>query len=695
MSYIEYNNEVTIMKDNFYQLDKDQLAIESFKQEVNEKYIKFDSIIERIEFLIENNFYYDVLAEYTKQQVIYLHEYLFAQKFTFKSFMAIQKFYNDYALKTDDGKNYYEHYEERVGIVALYLGKGNPVKAMEYASQMIKQNYQPATPTFLNAGKARRGEMVSCFLLEMDDSLNSIGFNINTAMQLSKIGGGVALNLSKLRARNEQIKGIDDAASGVVPVMKLLEDSFSYANQLGQRKGAGAVYLNIFHWDLIEFLDTKKINADEKSRIQSLSIGLIVPQRFIDLAKANDDLYLIAPYSVFKEYGKHLDDMDLDVMYDELIANPNIKKQKCELNARDMLIKIAMIQLESGYPYIMFKTNANNQHPLKDIGNIKMSNLCTEIFQLQETSEINDYGTEDIIRRDINCNLGSLNIANVMETKQFREAVHAGTGALTAVSDMTSIENAPTVKKANDELHAIGLGAMNLHGYLAKNKIAYESEEARDFVRTFFMMLNYFSIEKSMWIAREKKETFKDFNKSEYAKGTYFEKYYKEDFAPRTEKVKELFEGIHIPSPEEWAILAAEVKENGMYNAYRLAIAPTQSISYIQNATQSIMPSVSVIETRTYGNATTYYPMPYLSKETYWFYAKSAYDMDQRKIIDIVAEAQVHIDQGISAILYVNSDISTAELAKHYLYANKKGLKSLYYTRTRKLEIEDCVACSV
>lgn len=695
MSYIEYNNEVTIMKDNFYQLDKDKLAIESFKQEVNEKYIKFDSIIERIEFLIENDFYYNVLADYTKEQIIKLHEFLFAHKFEFQSFMAIQKFYNDYALKTDDAKNYYEHYEERVGIVSLYLGKGNFKKAMEYAEQIIKQNYQPATPTFLNAGKARRGEMVSCFLLEMDDSLNSIGFNINTAMQLSKIGGGVALNLSKLRARNEQIKGIDDAASGVVPVMKLLEDSFSYANQLGQRKGAGAVYLNIFHWDLIEFLDTKKINADEKSRIQSLSIGLIIPQKFIDLAKANEDLYLIAPHTVFKEYGKHLDDMDLDVMYDELIANPNIKKQKCELNARDMLIKIAMIQLESGYPYIMFKTNANNQHPLKDIGNVKMSNLCTEIFQLQETSEINDYGTEDIIRRDINCNLGSLNIANVMETKQFREAVHAGTGALTAVSDMTSIDNAPTVKKANDELHAIGLGAMNLHGYLAKNKIAYESEEAKDFVRTFFMMLNYFSIEKSMWIAREKKETFKDFNKSEYAKGTYFEKYYKEDFAPKTEKVKELFEGIHIPSPEEWAILAAEVKEYGMYNAYRLAIAPTQSISYIQNATQSIMPAVSVIETRTYGNATTYYPMPYLSKDTFWFYAKSAYDMDQRKIIDIVAEAQVHIDQGISAILYVNSDISTAELAKHYLYANKKGLKSLYYTRTRKLEIEDCVACSV
>ena len=299
--------------------------------------------------------------------------------------------------------------------------------------------------------------MVSCFLLEMDDSLNSIGFNINTAMQLSKIGGGVALNLSKLRARGEQIKGIDNAASGVVPVMKLLEDSFSYANQLGQRKGAGAVYLNIFHWDIIEFLDTKKINADEKSRIQSLSIGIIVPSKFFELAEKNEPFHVFAPYTVYKEYGKHLDDIDIDEMYDELMSNPKVKKKPLDISARDMLIKIAMIQLESGYPYLMFKSNANNQHPLKDIGTVKMSNLCTEIFQLQETSEINDYGTDDIIRRDINCNLGSLNIVNVMENKEIREAVHAGMEALTAVSDMTIIPNAPTVKKQMMSFIQLGL----------------------------------------------------------------------------------------------------------------------------------------------------------------------------------------------------------------------------------------------
>ncbi len=682
------------MQDGFYQLHKDKEALEVFMEEARENTVPFNSVAERMEYMKEHDYYYNVLDEYSLEEVEGVYNIAYGENFEFQSYMAASKFYKDYALKTNDQKQYLESYEDRVAIVSLYLGRGDVSKAKQFASMIVKQNYQPATPTFLNAGRSRRGEMVSCFLLEMDDSLNSIGFNINTAMQLSKIGGGVALNLSKLRARGEQIKGIDNAASGVVPVMKLLEDSFSYANQLGQRKGAGAVYLNIFHWDIIEFLDTKKINADEKSRIQSLSIGIIVPSKFFELAEKNEPFHVFAPYTVYKEYGKHLDDIDIDEMYDELMSNPKVKKKPLDISARDMLIKIAMIQLESGYPYLMFKSNANNQHPLKDIGTVKMSNLCTEIFQLQETSEINDYGTDDIIRRDINCNLGSLNIVNVMENKEIREAVHAGMEALTAVSDMTIIPNAPTVKKANDELHSVGLGAMNLHGYLAKNKIAYESAEAKEFARTFFMMLNYYSIEKSMEIATEKGETFKDFDKSDYANGTYFEKYETTDYSPVTEKVQQLFEGIHIPTKENWTSLKEQVQKNGLYNSYRLAIAPTQSISYVQNATSSVMPIVSQIESRTYANATTYYPMPYLSKDTFWYY-KSSYDMNQFKLIDLIAEIQEHIDQGISTILYVNSDISTRELARYYIYAHKKGLKSLYYTRTRKLSVEECVACTV
>ncbi|WP_379968978.1 class 1b ribonucleoside-diphosphate reductase subunit alpha [Ectobacillus sp. sgz5001026] len=694
MRHIELNNEITKMKDGFYQLEKDQEALEEFLKEVDEHMVHFDSVSERISFMTENDYYYNVQEQYTMEEVEAVYAITYGANFVFQSYMAASKFYKDYALKTNDSTRYLESYADRVAIVSLFLGRGDIAKAKQFATMISKQNYQPATPTFLNAGRSRRGEMVSCFLLEIDDSLNSIGFNINTAMQLSKIGGGVALNLSKLRARGEQIKGIENAASGVMPVMKLLEDSFSYANQLGQRKGAGAVYLNIFHWDIIEFLDSKKINADEKTRIQSLSIGIIVPSKFFELAEKNQPLYVFAPYTVFKEYGKHLDDIDIDEMYDELLNNPLVEKKQLDLSAREMLVKIAMIQLESGYPYLMFKSNANNKHPLKDIGTVKMSNLCTEIFQLQETSEINDYGDMDIIRRDINCNLGSLNIVNVMNNREIREAVHAGMEALTAVSDMTVIPNAPTVKKANEELHSVGLGAMNLHGFLAKNKIAFESEEAKDFVRTFFMMINFYSIEKSMMIAKEKGETFLGFEQSEYAKGTYFHKYEETNYQPRTEKVRDLFVGMPIPTQEDWSNLKKNVQTNGLYNAYRLAIAPTQSISYVQNATSSVMPIVNIIESRTYANATTYYPMPYLSRETFWYY-KSAYEMNQFKLIDLIAEIQDHVDQGISTILYVNSDISTRDLARYYIYAHKKGLKSLYYTRTRKLTVEECVACVV
>lgn len=692
-NHIELNNEVTKRDDTgFYQLHKDQEALAVFMEEVQDKTIHFESELERLHYLVDNDFYYNLFEEYSEADVLEISDYAESIPFQFKSYMAASKFFKDYTLKTNDKKQYLEDYKQHVVIVSLYLARGNKEQAKRFIISMIEQRYQPATPTFLNAGRARRGEMVSCFLLEVDDSLNSINYIDSTAKQLSKIGGGVAINLSKLRARGEAIKGIEGVAKGVLPVAKALEGGFGYADQLGQRPGAGAVYLNIFHYDLPEFLDTKKVNADEDLRLATISTGLVVPSKFFDLAKNNDPFYLFAPHTVEREYGQPLDDMNLDEMYDELVANDKVKKRK--MDAREMLNTIAQTQLQSGYPYIMFKDNANKVHPLKDIGQIKISNLCTEIFQLQETSTINDYGTDDVIRRDISCNLGSLNIANVMDSGKVRESVHDGIEALTVVSDSTAIANAPGVKKANDELHSVGLGAMNLHGYLAKNKISYESEEARDFANVFFMLLNFYSLEKSMMIAKERGRTFQDFDRSEYATGKYFERYINEVVEPKSDKVAALFADIHVPTRQDWKALSEEVMEHGLFHAYRLAIAPTQSISYVQNATSSVMPIVDSIERRTYGNSETFYPMPFLSPETMWFY-KSAFNTDQMKIIDMIATIQQHIDQGISTILYVNSDISTRELAKLYIYAHHKGLKSLYYTRNKLLSVEECTSCSV
>ncbi|QNK64467.1 class 1b ribonucleoside-diphosphate reductase subunit alpha [Pedobacter sp. PAMC26386] len=691
--WILLNNEIMIKKDDEFSLHKDKEAVRSyFLDYVNKNTVFFYTLKEKIDYLIEQEYYVDFYQWYTFEQMEEVYDLVYEKKFRFQSFMSAFKFFQSYALRDDSGEKFLERYEDRVVAVSLFLARGDVAQAKSYAEMLINQEYQPATPTFLNSGKKRSGELVSCFLDEIGDNLNGIGYAIDSAMKLSSIGGGVSFNLSKIRARGESIKDVEGRAGGVLPIMKILEDTFSYANQLGQRPGAGAVYLNVFHTDIEEFLDCKKINVDEKVRIKSLSIGVVVPDKFMELAEKDEACYLFHPHTVLKQYGKYLDEMDMDEMYEELVTNPLVKKKK--VNARHLMVKIAQTQKESGYPYLFFKGNANRSHALKEIGNVKFSNLCTEIMQISEVSDIEIYGKEDKIRYGISCNLGSLNIATVMDNKRIKEAVKTAMRSLTVVSDMTNIAMVPSVQKANKELHSVGLGAMNLHGFLAKNFIMYESKEALDFCNVFFMMVNFYSIQSSMEIAKEKNETFVGFEASEYANGNYFASYVAQDIVPLNDKIAVLFEGMTIPSAADWTALSNEVKENGLYHAYRLAIAPNQSTSYIMNATASVMPVVDVIEVREYGDSTTYYPMPYLDNDNYFFY-KSAYDMDQKNVLRLISVIQKHVDQGISTILHTNTKDSTRDIAKYYIYAHKMGLKSLYYTRTRKASIDECVSCSV
>ena len=691
--WIYLNNEIMIKKGEDFQLEKDKEAVYSyFVDYVNKNTVFFHNLEEKMRYLIKNDYYIDFYKMYSHDEIKEVFKLVYDKKFRFASFMSASKFYQSYALKDDTEQKFLERYEDRIAIVSLFLAQGDVEKAKEYALMLINQEYQPATPTFLNSGKKRAGELVSCFLDEMGDNLSGIGYIFDSSMKLSSLGGGVSINLSKIRARGEAIKGVEGRASGVLPIMKILEDIFSYANQLGQRAGAGAVYLNVFHSDINEFLDCKKINVDEKVRIKSLSTGVIIPDKFLELAKEGEVCYTFNPHTVFLEYGKYLDEMDMNEMYEKLIDNPNVKKKK--VDAREILVKISQSQKESGYPYIFFKDNANKEHALKRIGSVKFSNLCTEICQLSEVSDINAYYEKDTIRRGISCNLGSLNIATVMENKRIKEVTKAAIDSLTMVSDLTNIDVVPTIKKANEELHSVGLGAMNLHGFLAKNFIMYESREALDFCNVFFMMVNFYSLERSMEIARERGEKFKDFEKSEYANGKYFDKYLEKNYEPKTDKVKELFEGMYIPTTEDWKKLKDQVMKYGIYNAYRLAIAPNQSTSYIMNSTASVMPIVDTIEVREYGDSKTFYPMPYLTNDNFFFY-KSAYDMDQKNVLKLMSVIQRHVDQGISIILHTKSSDTTRDISKLYIYAHKLGLKSLYYTRTRKATIEECISCSV
>ncbi|WP_411266071.1 class 1b ribonucleoside-diphosphate reductase subunit alpha [Bacillus sp. LLTC93] len=692
--HIELNNEIMIQKDGRFQFEKDEEAVRAyFIDYVNQNTVFFHDLKEKLDYLRDNNYYEtEFLDAYTFEEIKAVYKTAYAAKFRFPSFMSAFKFYNDYALKTNDRKKILERYEDRIACCALYFGKGDGAKAIEFAKLMIRQEYQPATPTFLNAGRKRRGEMVSCFLLEVGDSLNDINMMNSTVRQLSKIGGGISVNLSKTRAKGESLMDYEGVTSGVVPIMRNLDQSLRHINQAGQRSGAGAAYLNVFHADINDFLDTKKISADEDVRVKTLSIGVVVPDKFIELAREDRPAYIFYPHTVYKAYGTHLDEMDIGAMYDELVNNPAVRKER--INPRQLLEKMAVLRSESGYPYMMFQDNVNREHALNHISKVKFSNLCSEICQASTVSEYTDYGEPDDIGLDISCNLGSLNIANVMAGGSIENAVKLAVDALTVVSESTNIKNAPAVAKANREMRSIGLGAMNLHGYLAQNGIAYESEEARDFANVFFATVNYWTLVRSNELAQETGTTFEGYEGSTYASGEYFEKYFEGDYRPKTDKVRALFKDIVIPTPLEWEVLRDNVSLHGLYHAYRLAIAPNGSISYVQSATASVMPIMERIEERTYGNSKTYYPMPGLSPQN-WFFYKEAYDMDMFKVVDMIATIQQHIDQGISFTLFLKDTMTTRDLNRIDLYAHHKGIKTLYYARTKDTTQEGCLSCAV
>lgn len=672
-------------KDGKLQLDADREAVRQFfLQHVNQNTVYFSDLEEKIEYLIDNNYYEeDFIEQYNWEFVKSLYKRAYGYKFRFRTFMGAFKYYSSYTLKTFDGKRYLERYEDRVVANALYLAQGNEELATSILDEIMQGRYQPATPTFLNAGKAQRGELVSCFLLRVEDNLESISRSITNALQLSKRGGGVALLLTNLRETGAPIKKIENQSSGVVPVMKLLEDSFSYANQLGARQGAGAVYLHAHHPDIMTFLDTKRENADEKIRIKTLSLGVVIPDITFELAKKNDDMYLFSPYDIERVYGVPMSDISVTEKYYEMVDNPEIRKKK--ISARKLFMTLAEITAQSGYPYLLFEDNANRSHPLD--GRINMSNLCSEILQFNERSIYNTDGSYKHVGKDISCNLGSMNIAKTFDSPDFSKSIEIAMRSLSAVSDMSNIEAVPSVENGNKSTHAVGLGQMNLHGFLAREHIHYDSPEAVDFANLYAYAVNYESIVASNKIAIERGEVFDGFEKSKYADGTYFDKYIEKDWSvPETSKVAELFKKstIHIPTPQDWKNLRKKVMEYGLYNGYRQAYAPNGSIGYLSDSTASIHPIVSPIEIRKEGKlGRVYYPAPYLSDDTLPYY-KDAYKLGYKPIIDVYAAMTQHVDQGLSLTLFWNDTVTTRDMNKAYIYAFSKGIKTIYYGRIKQ-----------
>ncbi len=680
------------------QFDKDKAAAKAyFLDHVNQNTVFFHSLEEKLEYLVENDYYEkEILDAYSVEFVKDLFKQAYEYKFRFPTFVGAYKFYTQYALKTFDGGRYLERFEDRVVMNALMLAKGDESFARDILDEIITGRFQPATPTFLNAGKKQRGEYVSCFLLRVEDNMESIARAISSSLQLSKRGGGVGLNLTNLRELGAPIKKIENQSSGIIPVMKMLEDAFSYANQLGARQGAGAVYLNAHHPDIMRFLDTKRENADEKIRIKTLSIGVVIPDVTLELAKNNDDMYLFSPYDVERIYGKPMSDISVTELYQEMVDDPRIRKGK--IKARDLFQRIAELQFESGYPYIVYEDNVNKVNPID--GRINMSNLCSEILQVNTPTTYNNDMSYKEIGKDISCNLGSLNIAKAMESPDFGKTVEVAIKSLTAVSEISYIDSVMSVAEGNKKSRAIGLGQMNLHGYFGKEQMHYGEEESIDFTNIYFYTVLYHALYASARLAKKKGSAFEGFEKSKYATGEFFDKYISQNWSPKTDKVAKLFKEakIEVPSQKDWENLKAFVKEHGIYNQNLQAVPPTGSISYINNSTSSIHPIASQIEIRKEGlMGRVYYPAPYLTNDNREYF-QDAYEIGPEKIIDVYAAAQQHIDQGMSLTLFFKDTATTRDINKAQIYAWRNGIKTIYYIRIRQqalqgTEMDNCVSC--
>ena len=694
LTYNDLNAQLNMPVDGAINIRADRQAARAYHLEVINPHTRFfHTLEEKVRYMLDQELWNKATVEmYSFEKFKALFKRAHAHKFRFQTLLGAMKFYEGYALREstqdEEGRyttTYLERFEDRVVMTAIHLSEGDYRQAQDLVDIIIDGRFQPATPTFLNAGRAKGGEMVSCFLLRVEDNMESIGRAVNSSLQLSKRGGGVGLLLTNLREMSAPIKNIPGTSSGVVPVMKMLEDAFSYANQLGQRQGAGAVYLNAHHPDIMTFLDTKRENADEKIRIKTLSLGVVIPDITFHLAKDNKDMYLFSPYDVERIEGKPFADLSVTENYDKWVEDPRITKKK--IKARAFFRTLSELQFESGYPYCLFEDTANRFHTMKHIGKVNLSNLCSEIAQVNKASVLNDDLTYDTIGADISCNLGSLNVKKMLDLTrdEFVDTVQVAVRALTAVSTMTNIDSVPSVREGNNLSRAIGLGQMNLHGALAHHGLRYGSEEALKMWDNYMALVTWAAMCESAELAREIGET-PYFDGSEYSTGEWWERVPKAHLE-RAESL-EILPGLDAPDADDWNDLHLKISQYGMANAYLQTIPPTGSISYINNSTSSIHPIVNKVETRKEGKVgRVYYPAPHMRSDNLHLY-EDAYEIGPERVIDTYAVSQQWVDQSQSLTLFFPDTATTRDLDKARIYAWRKGIRTMYYVRLRQMALD-------
>ena len=663
-----------------------------FERRINEsmKRRNIFSFSDKLNYLVSEGLYLkDITDNYTKEEIEEAYTYIDGERNKLFTYSGLDLLLKRYVIRSHKHEVLETPQEMYLGI-ALHLAmpetKDRMKRVREFYDMLSKMEVTMATPTLSNARKPIH-QLSSCFIDTVPDSLDGIYRSIDNFAKVSKFGGGMGLYFGKVRANGSAIRGFEGAAGGIIRWIRLVNDTAVAVDQLGVRAGAVAVYLDIWHKDILEFLSLRTNNGDERMKAHDVFPAICYPDYFWKLCSEdlNQMWYMMCPYEVYKTKGYHLEDYWGDEWTEKYLECVNDNRiQKRSIVLKDLVRLIIKSEVETGTPFAFNRDTVNRMNPNKHKGIIYCSNLCTEIAQnmseieAEESRIVNEDGDIVVVNKTkpgdfVVCNLASLSLGNIdLEDKEHLSSlVHSVVRALDNVITL-NFYPVPYAKITNDKYRSIGLGVSGYHHALAKRKIKWESEDHLSFMDKVFEEINYAAIDASSELAVEK-GVYSYFEGSEWESGLYFDRRGYES--------------------QEWKTLREKVRKNGMRNAYLLAVAPTSSTSIICGTTAGVDPVMNRFFYEEKKGAMLPRVAPSLSMETWWFY-KSAHTIDQTWSVRACGIRQRHIDQAQSVNLYITNDFTMRQVLNLYLLAHKCGVKTIYYVRSKSLEVEECESCS-
>ena len=665
-----------------FKLNKD-IAAETNSLGVN-------SFYDKLHYLTDEGLYGDyILAAYSKEEINEAQTFMKPERDTLLNYSGLDLLSKRYLLRTHD-QHPIEMVQEMFLGIALHLALPEKRDRMgwvrRFYNMLSRLEVTMATPTMANARKPYH-QLSSCFIDTVPDSLEGIYRSIDNFAQVSKFGGGMGLYFGKVRATGSSIRGFKGVAGGVIRWLKLVNDTAVAVDQLGVRQGAVAVYLDAWHKDLPEFLQIRTNNGDDRMKAHDIFPAVCYPDLFWRMAKEdlNQPWHLFCPHEIMTVKGYCLEDYygeEWEKLYLDCVADARLSRRV--ISIKDIVRLVLKSAVETGTPFTFNRDTVNAANPNAHKGMIYCSNLCTEIAQ--NMSPIESAGTEiktedgdvvvvkTVLPGDfVVCNLASLSLGHLpLEDEQkMNDIVATVVRALDNVIDL-NFYPVPFAQITNHRYRSIGLGVSGYHHALAKRRISWESEDHLKFMDEVFERINFAAIKASCELAVEKGR-YDYFEGSDWQTGEYFRK-----------------RGY---DSQKWQSLAADVARKGMRNAYLLAIAPTSSTGIIAGTTAGVDPVMKRFFLEEKKGAMLPRVAPELSDKTYWLY-KGAYLMDQSWSMRAAGVRQRHIDQAQSVNLYITNDFTMRQVLNLYLLAWECGVKTIYYVRSKSLEVEECESCA-